>query len=336
MPHFVTAAVGKPHVNSTDTAHYNAGTLGPGCYVLPLRDRMACTMVDSNTLRILAGDAVVCGRQWAIEGDYEELNIDNGVPGYNRIDLVVCRIEIGESEAIELKVYKGEETTGTPVVPGHVEGDLNDGDTVCEMPICSVRVNGINPQAPEMLAKESIDIMALLQELRDYKSQTVGTTKLADLAVTTAKLANGAVTSAKIADGAVATADLANLAVTGAKIAAKAVTKDKLGDDIWGWQAVGAISDIGTLYRWGRLGFIEVYCKKTAALAAWKNIAGTLPGGVRAAFVARSRLTCEDKPGYECTGRVADNTFYLENRSTTDWPASSGFYITGSVVFVIA
>lgn len=154
--------------------------------------------------------------------------------------------------------------------------------------------------------------------------------------MTTAKLANGAVTSAKIADGAVATADLANLAVTGAKIAAKAVTKDKLGDDIWGWQAVGAISDIGTLYRWGRLGFIEVYCKKTAALAAWKNIAGTLPGGVRAAFVARSRLTCEDKPGYECTGRVADNTFYLENRSTTDWPASSGFYITGSVVFVIA
>lgn len=171
MPHFVTAAAGEPHVTSTDTAHYNAGTLGPGCYVLPLRDRMACTMVDSNTLRILAGDAVVCGRQWAIEGDYEELNIDNGVPGYNRIDLVVCRIEIGENETIELKVYKGEETTGTPVVPGHVTGDLNDGDNVCEMPICSVRINGINPQAPEMLAKESIDIMALLQELRDYKSQ---------------------------------------------------------------------------------------------------------------------------------------------------------------------
>ena len=187
MPHFVTAAAGEPHVTSTDTAHYNAGTLGPGCYVLPLRDRMACTMVDSNTLRILAGDAVVCGRQWAIEGDYEELNIDNGVPGYNRIDLVVCRIEIGEKETIELKVYKGEETTGTPVVPGHVTGDLNDGDNVCEMPICSVRINGINPQAPEMLAKESIDIMALLQELRDYKSQN-------DKAVATAQAtANGAV-----------------------------------------------------------------------------------------------------------------------------------------------
>ena len=36
------------------------------------------------------------------------------------------------------------------------------------MPICSVRANGINPQAPEVLAKESIDIMALLEELREY------------------------------------------------------------------------------------------------------------------------------------------------------------------------
>lgn len=208
MPHFVTAAAGEPHVTSTDTAHYNAGTLGPGCYVLPLRDRMACTMVDSNTLRILAGDAVVCGRQWAIEGDYEELNIDNGVPGYNRIDLVVCRIEIGENETIELKVYKGEETTGTPVVPGHVTGDLNDGDNVCEMPICSVRINGINPQAPEMLAKESIDIMALLEELRDYKSQAINGSKLVDKSVGTVKLADGSVTSEKIKDGTIAAADL--------------------------------------------------------------------------------------------------------------------------------
>ena len=128
-------------------------------------------MPDSNTVRILGGDFVVCGRHIAIDGGYEEVNIDNGIPGYNRIDLVVARVETAPSEKAELKVYKGEETTGTPVVPGHVEGDLNDGDTVCEMPICTVRVTGINPQAPVMLAEESIDIMALVQELRDYKSQ---------------------------------------------------------------------------------------------------------------------------------------------------------------------
>lgn len=156
------------------------------------------------------------------------------------------------------------------------------------------------------------------------------------MAVTQAKLAASSVTGSKMADNSVTSAKIADGAVTTADLAAKAVTSAKLADTVWGWQAVGAVSDIGTLYRWGRLGFVEVYCKKTAALAGWNSISGTLPGGVRAAFVARSRLTCEDKPGYECTGRVSDNIFYLENRSSTDWPASSGFYVTGSVVFVIA
>ena len=155
-------------------------------------------MPDSNTVRILGGDFVVCGRHIAIDGGYEEVNIDNGIPGYNRIDLVVARVETAPSEKAELKVYKGEETTGTPVVPGHVEGDLNDGDTVCEMPICSVRVNGINPQAPVMLAKESIDIMALLQELRDYKSQMLTAKGINDKGIPGKKLSDGAVTGAKL------------------------------------------------------------------------------------------------------------------------------------------
>lgn len=341
MAHLITSHKGADHVESKHAAHWNAGTLGNGCYALPIGSKLACTMTDSNTLRVLFGVGSVCGYDWEIEGDYEEVDIDNGVPGYNRIDLLVARVETAPAEKVELKVYKGEETTGTPVVPGHVTGDLNDGDNVCEMPICSVRINGINPQAPEMLAKESIDIMALLQELRDYKSQTVGTVKLADLAVTSAKLGNGAVTGGKIADLAVATAKLAALAVTSAKIAAKAVTKDKLGDDVWGWQAVGAIGyngEFGTLYRCGRWAVAEIYCKKTDALAGWGSISAQLPGSVKPAFVARSALTCEDRPSYCCTGRVTtDGTLHIENRSSTSWPASSnGFYITGSVLFVVA
>lgn len=216
MPHFVTSRQNEDHVTSANAAHLTAGLLGNGCYVLPLGQRLACTMTDSNTLRVLFGVASVCGRQWEIEGDYEEVNIDNGVPGYNRTDLLVCRIETAPQETIELKVYKGEETTGTPVVPGHVTGDLNDGDNVCEMPICSVRINGINPQAPVMLAEESIDIMALVQDLRDYKSQMLTAKVINDKGIPGAKLADGAVTGDKLA---------AN-AVTGAKL--DAATRDLL------------------------------------------------------------------------------------------------------------
>ncbi|MEY8340130.1 hypothetical protein [Adlercreutzia muris] len=216
MPHFVTSAQGRAHVTSANAAHWNAGTLGGGCYVLPLGNKMACTMTDSNTLRVLFGVASVCGRQWEVEGDYEEVNIDNGVPGYNRTDLLVCRIETAPQETIALKVYKGEETTGTPVTPGHVEGDLNDGDTVCEMPICSVRVNGINPQAPVMLTEEShtiegnaIDLADLAKRLGDYMSQMLTAKGISDRGIAGAKLADGAVTSVKLAGKAVTEAKLA-------------------------------------------------------------------------------------------------------------------------------
>lgn len=148
MAHLITSHKGADHVESKHAAHWNAGTLGNGCYVLPIGSKLACTMTDSNTLRVLFGVGSVCGYDWEIEGDYEEVDIDNGVPGYNRIDLLVARVETAPAEKVELKVYKGEETTGTPVQPGYVQGDLNDGDTVCEMPICTVRVTGINPQAP--------------------------------------------------------------------------------------------------------------------------------------------------------------------------------------------
>ena len=253
MPHFVTSAQGKAHVTSANAAHLTAGLLGNGCYVLPIGGRLACTMTDSNTLRVLFGVASVCGRQWEIEGDYEEVNIDNGVPGYNRVDLLVCRIETAPQETIELKVYKGEETTGTPVVPGHVEGDLNDGDTVCEMPICSVRINGINPQAPEMLAKESIDIMALLQELRDYKSQTINGSKLVDKSVGAAKLADKSVTTAKLADKAVT---LEKMSGIGDAI----VQRGSIGS--WAWEKYSS----GMMHLHGSTGFTTTPNKEWGAI----------------------------------------------------------------------
>ena len=160
--HFVTSSAGEPHVQSYNFAHMNAGIVGNGAYLLQVRDRMAATMVNSNTLRILGGDAVCCGRHIAIDEAFEEVSIDNGVPGYSRIDLVVAHIETAPQETLELRVIKGEETTGTPVVPGHIDGDLNDGDTVTEMPICSVR------QEPVSLLRELTTLASLKAECDEH------------------------------------------------------------------------------------------------------------------------------------------------------------------------
>ena len=281
MPHFVTSAQGKAHVTSANAAHLTAGLLGNGCYVLPIGQKLACTMTDSNTLRVLFGVASVCGRQWEIEGDYEEVNIDNGVPGYNRTDLLVCRIETAPQETIELKVYKGEETTGTPVVPGHVEGDLNDGDTVCEMPICSVRVNGINPQAPEMLAKESIDIMALLQELRDYKSQNDEAVSSAASAASAAKSA--AATAQTTADSAKSAAaaltplyaihdiSVAWTCASGSTSPASFAAPSKAGYDY-----------IGPVYAYSGVGGVDIVAMHTSELTVRNHRSSSASGTAKA------------------------------------------------------
>ncbi|WP_282209444.1 hypothetical protein, partial [Parvibacter caecicola] len=178
--HLITAHAGEPHISPENDARYNAGTLGPASYVLPTKSKMACTLIDSNTVRVLGGDAVCCGYRWAVAGDYAEVNIDNGIPGYNRVDLIVAHIETYPDYKCELRAIKGEETTGTAVVPGHIEGDLNAGDTVAEMPICSVAINGINPQEPKMLLQEShtieglyADLSKQIKDVRDSLSQTI-------------------------------------------------------------------------------------------------------------------------------------------------------------------
>lgn len=153
-----------------------------------------------------------------------------------------------------------------------------------------------------------------------------------DKGIPGAKLADGAVTSAKIADGGVGTADLAAKAVTSAKLADTAVS-DKLAVT---YEA--AVSDFGTLYvLGGKIGIMQVYCLKTAALAAWGSITAKLPGGYKSAKSMAASLTCEDHHEREAICLVEGDTVRIQNRSSTAWTAgSTGFYLRGQVVFPVA
>lgn len=154
MAHLVTSAQQTDHVTSANAAHFTAGSLTPGNYVLPVRGRMAVALVDANTVRISGGDAVCCGRHWEVEGDFEDVTIDNGTPGLKRIDLIVARIWTVPDENMEIAVIKGQETEGDPEVPNCENGDLLDGDTLVEVPICSVSIDGIVPASPVRLLED--------------------------------------------------------------------------------------------------------------------------------------------------------------------------------------
>lgn len=125
-------------------------------------------------------------------------------------------------------------------------------------------------------------------------------------------------------DKSVAAAKLADLAVSTAKIAAKAVTSAKLADtavsDKLGLTYEGAVSDFGTLYvLGGKIGIMQVYCLKTAALAAWGSITAKLPGGYKSARSMAASLTCEDHHEREAICLVEGDTVRIQNRSSTAW-----------------
>lgn len=149
--HFVTSAQTEPHIKSSDDARAYAGLFGNGAYVFKTGNKLSASMVDSNTLRIMDGDSIFCGRKWNIR-NFEDVTIENGTPGMKRVDLVVAHFETSPSEKISLVVYKGTEVdTGDPVVPTYIEGDLNAGDTVAEMPLYTVTLNGLTVGVPSQM-----------------------------------------------------------------------------------------------------------------------------------------------------------------------------------------
>lgn len=149
--HFVTSAQTDPHIKSSDDARAYAGLFGNGAYVFKTGNKLSASMVDSNTLRIMDGDSIFCGRKWNIR-NFEDVTIENGTPGMKRVDLVVAHFETSPSEEISLVVYKGTEVdTGDPVVPTYIEGDLNAGDTVAEMPLYTVTLNGLTVGVPSQM-----------------------------------------------------------------------------------------------------------------------------------------------------------------------------------------
>ncbi len=176
--HFVTSKIldadGQPkdHVTSLNERRKTAGIVGPETYLLPVRGKMECSMVDSNTLRIMGGDAITCGGHWEVKGSYIDLTIENGTPGMKRIDLAVARLTASPQEGIVPVVIKGDEVAENPAVPGHIDGDLNSGDTVTEVPICSVLIDGINPQKPVNLIQQHL--LMPLDEVKAYIDTELG------------------------------------------------------------------------------------------------------------------------------------------------------------------
>ncbi len=160
----VTGYTGVKHVTAGNEACQNMGIAGGGDYVLEVGSRLAASIVTNNQVRVADGDILMQGRHATIlTGSYDNVEIANGVQGLKRNDLLVARYTMNADTSVEniaLAVVEGR-AAETAVDPQLTTGNIRNGDTVHEMPLYRIKLDGLTLTALEPLFTTLDSIQAL-------------------------------------------------------------------------------------------------------------------------------------------------------------------------------
>lgn len=144
----VTGHRGTPHITPYKVRDFNIGIVGAEDYVINSGSELEAQLVSNNRIDIKDGSICMQGTHAVIPKNInDELTIENGMQGEKRIDLIVARYEkVADSgvESVNTVVLHGTPSKETPNVPGHVVGDIRNGDLKHEMPLYEVELDGIN------------------------------------------------------------------------------------------------------------------------------------------------------------------------------------------------
>lgn len=139
---------GTPHVTPYKVRDFNIGIVGAEDYVMNGGSELEAQLVSNNRIDIKDGSICMQGTHAVIPKNInDELTIENGMQGEKRIDLIVARYEkVADSgvESVNTVVLQGTPSKESPIVPGHVVGDIRNGDLKHEMPLYEVELDGIN------------------------------------------------------------------------------------------------------------------------------------------------------------------------------------------------
>lgn len=167
----VTGRTGAAHVTSADDGARNAGIIGTGKYIFDIGNKFAYEIISNNLIRVKDGYGINQGRQFGIEhADYEECEIDNGLQGVKRTDLIVAKYKrdsLTGLESVTIAVIKG--TSGDNYAdPEYVEGNIINGDDEDDFLLYRVKINGLAIEKVERM----FSISATLDSL--YKANNTG------------------------------------------------------------------------------------------------------------------------------------------------------------------
>ena len=165
----MTGKTGAPHVTSQQFRQLVEGTVGQDSYILTSGENLEPELQTNNLLKIRSGMMSHHGNLSVVEiGTYDEVTIQNGTQGMQRIDLVVNRYTKDEETGIESSdwvVIQGTPAAESPAVPAYTEGNLQNGDLVDDCPVFEVHLNGINVTEVKKLLSVIKNIPELIGEM---------------------------------------------------------------------------------------------------------------------------------------------------------------------------
>lgn len=173
----MTGKTGTPHVTSQQFRQLVEGTVGQDSYILTSGENLEPELQTNNLLKIRSGMMSHHGNLSIVDiGTYDEVTIQNGTQGMQRIDLVVNRYTRNESSGIEENawvVIQGTPAASNPQVPAHTEGNLQEGDLVDDCPVFEVHLDGINVTEVVKLLDVTSDMSTLNASLSNIKFEII-------------------------------------------------------------------------------------------------------------------------------------------------------------------
>lgn len=172
----ITGYLGEPHVTSDQDRDINIGIVGDGSYVMPTGQRIAAEVSNNNEIRIRDGLIIHQGCAASIKKNtYDSVTITNGSQGMKRIDLIVARYQREvetNKETITLVVTQGTPAESDPAVPEHIEGDIQAGDSVADMPLYQVVIDGLNITEVKKVFEEITSLKELNSKIPRVRQDT--------------------------------------------------------------------------------------------------------------------------------------------------------------------
>lgn len=166
----ITGYAGTAHITSAGDGAVNAGMFGSGKYVLNVGEKFGYEIISNNLIRIKSGYAIDQGRKIELAvNDYEEVEIDNGLQGVKRCDIIAITYERNVTTGIEtatINVIKGT-SSDSYVDPEYTSGNILIGEEKDDFLLYRVKINGLSIEAVEQLFTVTESVLALLATKQD-------------------------------------------------------------------------------------------------------------------------------------------------------------------------